>query len=102
MRGDKRPFAVLELEALAAGCTNLKRLDLRRVAKIGEYGQGHAQLLSAALGPSIEVLISEHTTPREAKLHAADRDATLLRSQIEPRKFTSHLLLLVISSQAIC
>ena len=81
---DKRPFAVLQLEALATGCKNLKLLDLRRVAKIGEYGKGHAQLLSEALGASVEVLLSEQKTPREAKIHAADRDATLLRSQIEP------------------
>jgi hypothetical protein len=74
---------VLQLDALAT-LPRLSVLDLRRVSKIGEYGKGHAELLSERMGPSVRCLITEQTTPPEKKQHAADRDATLLRSQIEP------------------
>lgn len=79
---DKTPLAALQLDSLAA-LPRLQMFDLRHVAKIGEYGKHHADLLSAKLGPGV-CLITEHKTARERKQHAADRDATLLRSQIEP------------------
>jgi hypothetical protein len=79
---DKAPLAVLQLDSLAT-LPRLRLFDLRHVAKIGEYGQNHAELLAAKLGTGV-CLITERTTPREKKQHAADRDATLLRSQIEP------------------
>jgi hypothetical protein len=79
---DKAPLAVLQLDALAT-LPKLQFFDLRHVAKIGEYGHNHAELLRTKLGSGV-CLITEHATPREKKKHAADRDATLLWSQIEP------------------
>ena len=86
---------MLQLDALAT-LPRLSVLDLRRVSKIGEYGKGHAELLSERMGPSVRCLITEQTTPPEKKQHAADRDATLLRSQLEPlstpmlRRYETH------------
>jgi hypothetical protein len=100
------------LPALAALPT-LRLLDVRRCPRVGAYGQGHAELLKAAFGGAFagtvtvsededsgngsggdsvtvnegEALVVRLTTQREAwaaKEHAADRDATLIKSQIAP------------------
>ena len=65
------------------GCTALRLLDLRHIFKIGEKGQGHLAEINRRLGAEVTVLVTPRI-PVTEKDHAADRDATLIRSQIEP------------------
>ena len=62
----------LALEQLAT-LTSFRLFDVRRMQSIGAYGQNHRELLAELL-----------RYPKGGGLHASDRDATLLRSQLEP------------------
>jgi len=68
----------LSLDALAT-LPRLRLLDLRYNDKLGDYA---ATLLARRL-PSVECHVTS-LVPFNDKLHAADRDASVLRSQLEP------------------
>ena len=80
---DFRSLHTLQLPVLAA-LERLQLLDLQHCPKIGRYGTNDLELLTAALGSNVQCEITQHTVPPESKLHAADRDASLLHSQIVP------------------
>ena len=60
---------------------NLQLLDLRYNSKIKETTR---QLLAAKLSEKVELLVTTTTPTESKKLSAGERDATLLRSQLEP------------------
>ena len=78
-----RGLDALRLGALAT-LPQLRRFNVEFCPKIGAHGAGHTAAIEATLGPDVAVAVTEQAVAREGKLHAADRDATLLRSQIEP------------------
>ena len=73
----------LALEQLAT-LTSFRLFDVRRMQSIGAYGQNHRELLAELLPTTVECLLTEQRYPKGGGIHASDRDATLLRSQLEP------------------
>ena len=78
---DFRNLDALPLAALQA-LPVLQLLDLRHCPCIGRYGSNDQQALANLFGDRVS--ITQQVIPPDKKLHAADRDASLLLSQIVP------------------
>jgi hypothetical protein len=78
-----RSIDALNLDVIGE-LVSLRCFDLRHCSRIGTHGAGHTGAISARLGTFVTIFVTEQEIPREKKMHAADRDATLLRSQLEP------------------
>ena len=72
------------LKTSLSGLNCLRSLDLQHNNHIGTYNSDHSSLLSTSLSlPLCSLLLTSQSDPSK-KPHAADRDATLLLSQIAP------------------
>ena len=80
---DFRTLETLQLEALTM-LPALRMLDVQFCPRLAQYGSNDVVRLSQILGERVNCLLTQQTVPPEKKLHAANRDATLLRSQIVP------------------
>ena len=80
---DFRTIDNLQLSFLSL-LPSLHTLNIQHCSKIGKYGSTDQQEITTRLGPSVNCSITQQLIPPEQKLHAADRDATLLKSQIAP------------------
>jgi len=95
---DLRSLESLSLASIAKGCESLRVFDVQRNNKIGEKerserkkgealpegaedGLGHLEELRRVLGGGVEVRVTAKRS-KEEQTHAADRDATLIRSQV--------------------
>jgi hypothetical protein len=80
---DFRTLETLQLEALTK-IPALRVLDVQFCPRLAQYGSNDVERLGKVLGSDVDCLLTQQTVPPEKKLHAANRDATLLRSQIVP------------------
>jgi len=80
---DFRTLETLQLDAIKT-LPALRLLDVQFCPRLAQYGSDDIERLSEFLGERVECILTQQTVPPEKKLHAANRDASLLRSQILP------------------